>query len=895
MDFEIGVQRNILEPKTRSRKSLLTSKKDPTQVINHLLPIKLEPNEIINEDSNSSDLNSALLEDDASQSGSQNSTEERAENAAGALKKGRWSKEEDEMLLNLVQTTESSKDRWVRIADQIPGRVHRQCRDRYAYLKQHEGDNKGPWSDEEDAKIIDMVQRFGYAWREIGKTLGRSPEATKNHFHAVVKKKMEKENINPQFIPSRIGAAEPPAKTASPAGSVLSANKEPALKQARILQSPLPKPSRPASSAEKTPSVSDEQVNALTNAKSATSQLNNKAPSLPQSKAQTLDQVILEQKASSQSFSSLFGSPKNLSGKATTRFRLIGSTIQFEKKTQTSVSADQLDVAVLPVVEQKPPQPAPEATKGVSPANSTRNSSVSKLKSKRKLFGEESGSSASETVKIVDESLDKSIVEESSSIQTSGDVNSSVSEMDLTLQHQSVDSSLNQSVMMSPNNMSLLDDSLTSPSHTSKLNLSQLNLGSPTFKNKRTESVSAQSASISSQAIEDTNAKEHGDTNGTSEASISRQLVASTEIPKMQETCDSTADTAPSSQQESSSTAERADSKLKVRSKSLTELFSQSQLSTIIAAPAKPVVVPAVTLGRSVSAQVIPGFKISLKKKEDMKKPYSDLVPPPPPPPPVIPVAATVPPTTAFTANAQTSAPSQQEEAAVSSNAPEAASDEPAKPSSAPTSKGKRGRKRKSSLDSVKKKIDFEGESEVLASGSILDASNNDETSEPPKKKLRPSPVTVVRASRRSSRLLGEIPKFPNLESVVEEKPAVEPEQQVYIEQQDETQEFVEQIYTDITGIELDIQSNTNLFAQGEMLVASEAEEAEMFTGELHLSCNEELDVNEVIVSTQGEAGATDADAVFADLLVNESDILGEDDDNMGSAHIFGDFAEPWY
>ena len=37
------------------------------------------------------------------------------------------------MLLNLVQTTESSKDRWVRIADQIPGRVHRQCRDRYDY------------------------------------------------------------------------------------------------------------------------------------------------------------------------------------------------------------------------------------------------------------------------------------------------------------------------------------------------------------------------------------------------------------------------------------------------------------------------------------------------------------------------------------------------------------------------------------------------------------------------------------------------------------------------------------------------------------------------------------------------------------------------------------------
>lgn len=79
----------------------------------------------------------------------------------------------------------------------------------------------------------------------------RSPEATKNHFHAVVKRKMEKENINPQFIASRIGAAEPPAKTASPAGSTPKANQEPAPKPARLLQSPLPKSNRPASAEKK--------------------------------------------------------------------------------------------------------------------------------------------------------------------------------------------------------------------------------------------------------------------------------------------------------------------------------------------------------------------------------------------------------------------------------------------------------------------------------------------------------------------------------------------------------------------------------------------------------------------------------------------------------------------
>ncbi len=232
----------------------------------------------------------------------------------------------------------------------------------------------------------------------------------------------------------------------------------------------------------------------------------------------------------------------------------------------------------------------------------------------------------------------------------------------------------------------------------------------------------------------------------------------------------------------------------------------------------------------------------------------------------------------------------------MSSIAPEASSSEPAKPASAPTTKGKRGRKRKS-LDSVKKKIDFDGEAEVLASGSILDASNTNETSEPPKKKLKPSPVPVVRASRRSSRLSGEaIPKFPNLESVEEEKvPAVEPEQQAYIEQPDEAQEFADELYADdIIGIELGDQTNPNLFAQGGM-VPAQAEEPEMFTGDLHLSCNEELDANEAIASTQGEAGATDADAVFADLLVGESDILGDDDVDMGSTHLFGDFAAPWY
>ncbi len=345
--------------------------------------------------------------------------------------------------------------------------------------------------------------------------------------------------------------------------------------------------------------TSSEQVDAATARPATPTQVQpNKSVLLPQSKAQTLDQVILEQKANSQSFASLFGSPKNISGKST-RFRLIGSTIQFENKPQVrAVSADHLDVTIRPVVEQNPLQPVTEVANGTSPANSTRNGSASKLRSKRKLFGEDSAvTSASEPTKIVDESIDKSIVDDSFSIQVSSEVNSSISEMDLTLQHQSVDASLNQSLLMSPN-ASILDDSLTSPNHTSKLNLSQLNLGSPTFKNKRTEADPATSASGSNQSTEANDVKNTSTTSEVAPAAPSavHLLAASVEIPKTEQSSSAsiTNDGTTASQQESSDSASNsAESKLKVRSKSLTELFTQSQLSTIIAAPPKPAVVPA--------------------------------------------------------------------------------------------------------------------------------------------------------------------------------------------------------------------------------------------------------------------------------------------------------------
>jgi len=51
------MKRKIQEPKTRSRKSSSTSKKDPEQVLINLLPDKSDFNIVTNEDSNPSGTN----------------------------------------------------------------------------------------------------------------------------------------------------------------------------------------------------------------------------------------------------------------------------------------------------------------------------------------------------------------------------------------------------------------------------------------------------------------------------------------------------------------------------------------------------------------------------------------------------------------------------------------------------------------------------------------------------------------------------------------------------------------------------------------------------------------------------------------------------------------------
>ncbi|XP_050966732.1 LOW QUALITY PROTEIN: snRNA-activating protein complex subunit 4 [Labeo rohita] len=82
-----------------------------------------------------------------------------------SLKKGPWSKEEDQLLRNAVAKYGTKE--WGKIRLEVPGRTDGACRDRYLDCLQ-ENVKKGPWSKEEVELLKEKVEKYGVGkWAKI--------------------------------------------------------------------------------------------------------------------------------------------------------------------------------------------------------------------------------------------------------------------------------------------------------------------------------------------------------------------------------------------------------------------------------------------------------------------------------------------------------------------------------------------------------------------------------------------------------------------------------------------------------------------------------------------------------------------------------------------------------
>lgn len=124
------------------------------------------------------------------------------------LIKGGWTNEEDEILQKWVG--EHGECGWTKVAAQLPGRIGKQCRERW-FNSLKPDIKKSGWTIEEDNLIIQLQAKFGNKWATISDMIdGRTDNQIKNRWNSVLKKR-----INNSKMPIHLDL--PPMDFESPA------------------------------------------------------------------------------------------------------------------------------------------------------------------------------------------------------------------------------------------------------------------------------------------------------------------------------------------------------------------------------------------------------------------------------------------------------------------------------------------------------------------------------------------------------------------------------------------------------------------------------------------------------------------------------------------------------
>lgn len=106
------------------------------------------------------------------------------------LIKGSWTTEEDEIITQWVN--EHGARNWSTLAATLPGRLGKQCRERWVNNLSPDLVHQ-PWSAEEDKILIEHQQKWGNKWAKIAQLLpGRTDNSVKNRWNSSLKRKLER-------------------------------------------------------------------------------------------------------------------------------------------------------------------------------------------------------------------------------------------------------------------------------------------------------------------------------------------------------------------------------------------------------------------------------------------------------------------------------------------------------------------------------------------------------------------------------------------------------------------------------------------------------------------------------------------------------------------------------